>query len=171
MKNRFQCVRIYEDAYGFREPYSNIEFVITDNLAKRFIDAWTPLKKDEWVSDSKYGDNRIVYRPQNYEQFLKYLSETKVDEELGDIKVYNSTVIYDEDLEVEIEYLVDLEDYGYETLLSLATEMLYINNESRSEKTENHLKRTFVNQANRIHKDMTLKYNKERGQEVKNREA
>lgn len=154
MKNRFESIRIYDDENGFHEPYSNIEFVVTGNVVKGFINAWTPLKQHEWVSDSKYIDRRMVYRPQNYEQFLKYLSETKVNDVFGDIRVFYSKP----NSESEINGLVDLEYEGYETLLALATEMLYIENDSRSEKTENHIKRTFVNRANKIHKDMTAKY-------------
>lgn len=174
MKDKFQSVIIYNDSHDSYNPFNinrNIEFVLTDNLVKRFVDAWTPIKKGEWVSTSRAGDGRSVYQPQNYEQFLAYLSQTKVDEKLGDIRVfYTGTIYLGEGKSFDAEML-SLEQEGYGALLDVAKEELYEDGKVRDEETKNHIKRTFVNQANKLHKEMTEKYKKENHSDAKSIEA
>lgn len=151
---KFDFVRIYDDSFGFRKPYSNIEFVVSNNVFKRFINAWSVIEEDERFADTKAADRRVVFRPQNYEQFKKYLQETKIDETLGDVKVYHDFPVTNENSPSP----KDLGEEGFEVLLALAKEMLYDDTKKRDEKTENHLKRTFVNETNKIHRQMLAEH-------------
>ena len=157
MKKRFESVRIYDDPRGFKKPYSNIEFVVGSGLRK--VVEVLKLSSKERVCPSKYQDEKMVVCPQNYEEFKKYLSQTQVASPIGDIKVvYHEKApliaqrLWDKSA-VTLYYDNELFTEGYETLLALATEMLY-DGMQRDEKTENHLKRTFRNQANKVHREL-----------------
>lgn len=156
MKGKFEYIIIYEDKYGFEKPYSNIEFVISKNLIKEFITAVQVDSNTESYTYSKYRNGRSVLKPQNYEQFKRYLRETAIDKTIGDVRVVYAPV-KNWNREKPYDDLQELGSDGYDVLLALAKEMLY-EGESTDEKTIAHKKRTFVNESNKIHRERIAEF-------------
>lgn len=166
IKNRFEFIRIYDYSDGYRNPYANIEFVLSKNIFKTLADAWTADDENEFFCETKANDKRDVYMPQNYEQFIKYLQETSISDSIGDVRVVYERLIYGDNDEKMLEPC-DLGKDGYKVLLELAEEMFCDENLNRTKKTENHLKRKLACQVNKIHKKMLVDYNEKHGQAQK----
>lgn len=162
MKNRFDFVRIYDDEHRFLEPFYNIEFVVNNNFFKKALEVMKMSSK-ECYTQSKHQDGVMVICPRNYEEFKKYLSQTKVNDELHDIKVVyqEKAPLIAQNLDrnaVTLYYDNELFSAGYELLLDYAKDLLY-DGKKRDEKTEKHLKRRFVCEANKIHKELVANHN------------
>jgi len=163
MKNIFEFVRVYSDAEtnGNNKPYNDIEFVVSKNFLKRVTTFISGVKKKEVYTKSRHQDGRLVFYPQNYEQFIRCLSQTKVDGEIGDIKVvYQERMpMYLQSWEnnpVEIYYDSDQPE-NYLSLVDFAKE-LYCDERNRDSDAAKHKKTVFVDEANKVHEKLVADY-------------
>lgn len=158
MRKKFMLVRVYNDIKGYQEPYTNIEFVIDSGFTWQVAEYFKkPFKKG--TTRSKYDDNLFVVCPQNYEEFKKCLAQTQINEYINDIRVvYERCISRSEEYNVALYCENELLEAGYDKLVKFAAELFYDEKE-RAEKNANHKKRTFINQANKIHKELLDEYN------------
>ena len=167
MKNRFDFVRVYDEPSGYFNPYDNIEFVVSSNILKKVIEV-LKMSSKEICGQSKHQDGRMVINPQNYEQFKLFLSQTKIDEELGDIRVVyqQRAPLIAQNLDrnsVTLYYDNDLFTEGYPALVDFAKDMLYDGTKIEPRAVD-HQKRVFLQQANKIHKQLVEEYQQKHSQ-------
>ena len=147
--NKFESVRIYKDEFKTHSMYqtkNRIEFVVNKSKLQQFL---THVFGNLYnVGSSRYGDGLMVYRPQDYRDFLALLNEVKLID--GNISAYlmefgcqtilsnNHTTFYDP---IKIKR-------GAEKLIEFASKYLVDSSLTYAEQEKE--QKEFVNKCNQI---------------------
>ena len=155
--NKFQYVRVFEedlDTHSCFQTKNRIEFVVNSNKRQQFL---TRVFGNLYnIGTSRYHDGLMVYRPQDYRDFLMFLHEMKVEDQ--DFIVYkmvggpqqilsNNKVTFYEHKKVK---------NGAEFLIRCAAECL--KDVSLSEEEWIEKKTKFISKCNDILEEMGIKF-------------